>query len=174
MLNVSPRDLQQQMRRLSRRVRKPIRRDEPSAAPASAAQAQSQHERQILEVLLNRPDLFDNAAERIDPPDFTDPNFRAIAECFWAMAQNGDVPVEQFVARQEMAEFGPLLTELITNGEDRENYEQTLNEAVEFIMYKRNRDQIRKLKSVSLDDETLRKIGEHHRQADPRRMPGIS
>ncbi|MFW6066411.1 MAG: DNA primase, partial [Planctomycetota bacterium] len=56
LLNIPPRDLQQQMRRLGRRVRR------PSGTPKAAESDQQPvdlAQRQVLEVLLNRPDLYD-------------------------------------------------------------------------------------------------------------------
>ena len=175
MLNIPAADLQQQMHRLARGVRRPGQPSqsngpaETDVAPQPAARAA----RHILEVVLNRQGLFDAASERISPADFVDPQLKAVATCVWDMAPSKQTTVEQLMARQELADLGSLLAELVTAGERRGNYEETLRGAVDLIVYRREHDEMRKLKADGLSDETLRKIHDH-RQPDVRRVPRIS
>ena len=174
MLNISAADLQQQMRRLTRHIRRPKARQGQPGQSHPLPQPVIRAERHILEVLLNEPDLFDTAAERISPADFTDPKFKAVATCLWATGQSGRIAVEELLAREELAEFGGLLTELAGAGERRGNYQETLTGAVDLIVCRREHDEMRKLKSDGLSDETLREIERHHRQPNVARMPRIS
>ena len=173
MLNIPAADLQQQMRRLTRRVRRPKARQVGRGQSPPPPQPVIRAERHVLEVLLNEPDLFDAAAERISPADFTDQDFRAIATCVWTTAQSGEIAVEDLLAREELADMGALLTELAGAGERRGNYQETLSGAVDLMVYHREHDEMRKLKADGLSDETLREI-HHRREADVRRVPRIS
>jgi len=175
MLNVPAAELQQQMRRLARRVRRPgqtpqaERPQETTTPPQPVTRA----ERHVLEVLLNEQALFDTAADRIGPADFTDPRLKAIATCLWAMGRSGRIAVEELLARQELADMGALLAELVTGGERRRNYQKTLSGAIDLMVYHREHDEMRRLKSGGLTDDTLRKI-HHYRRPDARRRPRIS
>ncbi|MGC9454564.1 MAG: DNA primase [Phycisphaerae bacterium] len=172
LLNIPAHDLQQQMRRLGRRVRRASRTttdDSSSQEPVDLAQ------RQVLEVLLNRPDLYDHAAERIGPEDFSDPRLRRIAEAVWQLAEKDRLTLEELLSREDLAELGSLAAELASASEQRGNDEQTLAGAVEHIAVRRHRREIEELKLRSrTDDEALRRLGNHHRNPDPRRYPKIT
>ncbi len=174
MLNVSAADLQQQMRRLARRMRRtaqqPGRQEAPTWDPDHAT-ALSQ--RQILEVLINRPDLFDLAAERIDPQDFGDPELRAVAECVWQMGQADRLSLEELLACEAMARRGGLLTDLAAAGQHRGNHEETLRGAVSHILYVREMRQLRSAPGEYSDD-ALRQIHQRARVGDARRSPKIT
>ncbi len=172
LLNVPLRDIQQQMRRLGRRIRR----------PRQAAQAEVQTsvgrgviaERQVLEVLLSRPELYDHAAERIGPEDFAEPSLRRLAGAVWELAARDRLAVEELLGREDLAELGSLVAELASAGERRGNDEQTLDGAVEYMLGRRHRRELEELKSSGrLDDEALRRLGNHHRSPDPRRHPRI-
>ncbi|HUU60399.1 MAG TPA: DNA primase [Phycisphaerae bacterium] len=171
MLNVSAVDLQEQMRRAYRRVPRAGAAVPPdSGEPRRSLQAAA--ESQVLEVLLNRPDLFDEAAERIDPDDFAEGTLRAVAEEIWRRAPSGSLCLEELLGCERMAPHGQLLTDLAAVGEDRGNFEQTLAGAVEHIVYRRNRQEMERLKGSGYDEETLRRIGRRCR--DVRRLPKIN
>jgi len=171
MLNVSAVDLQEQMRRAYRRVPRAGAAAPPDARePRRSLQAAA--ESQVLEVLLNRPDLFDEAAERIDPDDFAEGTLRAVAEEIWRRARSGSLCLEELLGCERMARHGQLLTDLAAVGEDRGNFEQTLAGGVEHIVYRRNRQEMERLKGSGYDEEILRRIGRRCR--DVRRLPRIN
>jgi len=172
MLNISSAELQQQMRRIARRLPRGSR-----AAGAGDFQAERDPaalaERQVLEVLLNRDDLLARAAERIGPEDFTDGRLRRIAEGLWRLAGEGRGRLEELLALENIADCGGLVAELVTMGQRRGNYEQTLEAAVSHIVYARERDELRHLDAKVLSDEELRRLGQRFRSPDPRRHPGL-
>jgi len=172
LLNVPASDLQQQMRRLARRVRPQA--SSPAPRPADAAANAPLAERHVIEVLLNEPELFDQAAERIDAEDISDPQLRPVAECIWRMGRAGHLHVDELLAMEEMVNFGPMLTDLATAGEHRGNYEATLTDAVDDILRRRQQAEADRLRSAADDDEALRKLAQHYRQSDQRRRPKIS
>ncbi len=172
MLNVSAIDLQQQMRRLARRT--PRSSMSPAEAEASADNTPATTaERNLLEVLLNRPDLFETAAEQVNPEDFTGEELRSVAEVVWALGRAGKLTLEDVLASQPVRKQGGLIVDLLTSGERRGNYDQTLSGAVEHLLYCRNQLQVQELKQSGYTDQTLRQLGESFRRADVRRHPKI-
>jgi DNA primase len=174
LLNISSSEVQQQMRRMARA----IPRANLPAAPA-AQQSQSSRadltERQVLEVLLNRPDLFESVMEKLDATDFEDRDFALIAQEIWRRGQEGRLASEELVASETMAPYGGLLAELIATGQHRGNYEQTLAGAVEHILYRRGRQQMQDLRSAGYTDQTLRELTDQHlKKPDARRRPRIT
>ncbi|MFW5840426.1 MAG: hypothetical protein ACOCZE_07590, partial [Planctomycetota bacterium] len=174
LLNIPATDLQAQLRRVRRKVprhsgARPTARISLTRGPTVLAQ------KHILEVLVNSPDLFDSAAERIDPNEFTDPALRQIARQVWRLGMDGHLSVEQLAACQELAELGGLLAELAEAGQLRGNHEKTLTGAIECILYRRDRAEIEQLKAgADQDDDTLRQLQSRLRRADVRKRPRIS
>lgn len=169
MLNVPAADLQQQMRRLARSMPRPGQAG--TAPPPTAIGSDAQ--REVLEVLLNQPDLFGQASQKISPEDFPDPMLRQIAQAVWSAAEGGAVRIDELLAREELSTHAGLLVELAGAGERRGNYEPTLAGAVEDLVYRRGRREVQDIKSAGLSDESLRALDQHLRQEDLRRHPKI-
>ena len=128
-------------------------------------------ERRILEVLLNRPDLFDHAAEQLDSKDFIHEQYRKVAECLWSAGANGRINLEDLLATEEMADLGAVLADLVQKGERRGNYEPTLNGAVEHILYQRDRESLKQLRTAGHDDDTLHQLHNRLKTSDMRKYP---
>ena len=170
MLNVDARDLQQQMRRLSRRVR----RDGPAAeGQGQAVETGHLAERQVLEVLLNVPESFDGVAERIDPGHFRSTALRQIAEVVWQLGQAGRLSLDVLLSMEQMSAHGRLLTDLAEAGRRRQNFAETLGKGVEDILYRRQREDTQELKANAVDDESLRELHRRLQDPDARRVPRI-
>jgi len=157
-MNVPPRELQQMMHRLGRRGR-------PAATAAAATERTSDErlvalaERQILEVLICKPDLFDTVAERLDAGDFRDPRLRVVADCIWRLGEAGRLELDSLLSAEDLIEYGPLLANLATEGEVRGNYENTLDGAVGKLLYRKGLQEYREVKAGGIDaDEALREI----------------
>lgn len=170
-LNVPPRDLHQMMHRLARRSRPAARVQAPDEGTLEALT-----ERHILEVLVSSPDLFDTAAERIDPHDFTVPDLRAVAECIWRLGTAGRFEIDSLLSAEELSQYGPLLAGLATEGEARGNYENTLNGAIDKILQRKSLEEYREVRTQGLDaDGTLEEIQQRLRNDphQPTRRPTI-
>ncbi|MFA6132911.1 MAG: DNA primase [Phycisphaerae bacterium] len=175
LLNISSGELQQQMRRLARNIQRPaVTAAAPQGAPAGQGGALGDPQRHILEVLLNRPDLFDHVAEKIDAGDFTDSFLAAIAATVWKLGQAGRLTIDELLAREEMSSAGPLVVELSRTGEKRGNFEATLEDAVKNLLYWRHRRELQDLRSSELNDDSLRALGQRFRQDDARKRPNIT
>jgi len=173
MLNISASDLQQQMRRLSRQVGRSA-----TAGPGRAQRAwdspEALAERQVLEVLLNRPELFGLAEGSVSPEDFTNQQLRTIAEVIWQPSAQAPPTIEELLAREEMSNLGSLVAELSDVGEKRGNYEQTLTGAIDALIRLRSERELARLRQSAPDDAALRRLGEKLRSPDLRRHPRIN
>jgi len=175
MLNVSPTDLQQQMRRLARRLRQAGKQGGTYVSDTWRPERTTElAERHLLEVLLNDPELFDLAAERIDWHDFVNPELREIAQCVWALGQDGRLSLEEVLAAEAMGVCGPLLTDLMTEGERRGNQEGNLHAAVSSLLYFREKRQAAPPSGSGYTDEALQRVMRASRPADQRRSPKIT
>jgi len=165
MLNIPSADLQQRMRALTRTIRPAAPAAQGVYAPAQSAVSASPGvgsslphaaagktayapasgpdpnlvETQLLEVLLNRPDLFDSVVEKLDPTDFADPALGTIARSMWAAGHEGRCGLEELLAREEMSPYGAVLARLAAEGARRANFEATLAADLEFLAYRHNR-----------------------------------
>ncbi len=171
MLNIPAADLHQELRRVGRRLGRPASKSPSGVQGVSGSLA----ERQVIEVLLAQAELQVAAWEKLEWNDFQDRNLRRIAEQIWARADAGGASLEQLLAGEELADLGPLLTDLARAGERRGNYEQTLAGAVEYLLCRQSARQMQELKAAGLKDEhALRELNQQLRQADPRGYPKIS
>jgi len=178
MLNVPAPDLQQQMRRMARRMHRANTQNARAAQAVSESwtpdTATGQAERDLLEVLINMPDMFDIASERIDWQDFTDPRLRLVAQRVWALGEDQRLSLEDLLADEAMLEVGGLLTDLSASGEKKGNYDQTLHGAVSHILYVRENRQLTPAAEDRYSDEALKNVLQRHRMADIRRHPKIN
>jgi DNA primase len=179
-LNTPAVDLQQRMRRLARQAgptRRPLP-DNPQPVdaydrPNRPTGAAGDPERHVLEVLLDKPELFDDAAEKIDPADFRDALLRTIAQRLWQRGNDGELTFEDLLAGEDMTSLQGELIALARTAQRRGNHEQTLHGAVSAILQRKHREETDAIKSNGFDDDTLRSLQERLRQGDPRRRPGI-
>ncbi|MBN1943328.1 MAG: DNA primase [Phycisphaerae bacterium] len=172
LLNAPAAEVQQQMRRLGRKIR-PDRSARPAADGRAAIGVTTNPERVVLEVLLDEPELFDQAAERIDPADFQDAMLQRLAERIWPLGTDGRLALEELLADEEMVGYAPTLTELSLAGQRRGNHHRTLQEAVDRILHRKETHSVQELKTGPLDDESLRELHARFQRSDPRKRPKI-
>ncbi len=176
-LNISAADLQQEMRRLSRDIpRASLARPAPTGPREESslgAGPELRAQRHVLEVLLNRPDLFESAAERVGVEDFANERLGAIARCVWELGTAGRLSLDEILPMESMSPHAGLIAELVEAGEQRGNYEATLAGAVEHLVYRRSRRDTEAIKSSGLTDQTLHELDQRLRRPDARRFPGV-
>ncbi len=170
MVGVPPQELARKMRAMVRTLREGPKPGQRARRESPRLGSLNKSESQLLEVLLNRPDLFDNTAERVDPRDFKEPVLREIAEELWRLGHAGRGSLEELLASEKMSEYAPLLTELASEGLDRENFDETLGAAVQYLVYRRQRRKLAEL-TTDLSDENLRSLGRTIPHRDVRRFP---
>jgi DNA primase len=101
-------------------------------------------QREILEVLLNRPDLFAAVCDVIsEPEEFKDELHRAIAQRLWDYyGRGGQGPISEILGMCESTQLCNIITDLARWGEERENYENTLTGAL-VLLQRRKADERR-------------------------------
>lgn len=115
-------------------------------------------QREILEVLLNEPKLFEIVRQEISPEDFDVPMLRRTASIlFDALSANPETRLAEIIARTESPEASSLIVELAESGEAKGNFESRLAGALDAAG--RHRAQKRKSEIKTLDErEYLRRV----------------
>lgn len=171
MLNIPSAQLQEEMKRLSRRMRQHV---QPQTQTQSSSESISRNpQRIILEVLLNEPDLFSTVFEKLSPEDFKNPQARAIAQRIWELGEEGKLTLENVQGSPDMAPYSSLITDLVLAGDRRGEHAQALARAVENVLYHRERQDLHQVKAGNLDDEALLRLAQQLKTPDVRRMPKI-
>lgn len=111
----------------------------PAAAalptPVVAKDVYVNAQREVLEVLLNRPELFSLAVVQIPQADsFRDPVHRAIAEVLWPyLRDHPDGQLREILTVIDSMELTRIVTDMAERGLVRGNFEQTLAGALRLI-----------------------------------------
>lgn len=134
--------VERRLRMLEKELQRGFKRQTDRPAETPTAQRQDEFltadgvtnaQREVLEVLLNRPDLFAQAELAIAEPDeFEDAALRQVAQQVWPYCQaGGEGPLAEMVAGCESVGLSGLMTELAWRGSCRGNYEATLTGALQ-------------------------------------------
>jgi DNA primase len=116
-------------------------------------------QREVLEVLLNEPGLYETLRQEITAEVFDVPILRQIAAILFEMlSSDSETPLRQVLARTESVELGKCLMELAHAGQEKGNFELRLTGALHAI----ERHQAQKHKSgietVADQSEYLRRL----------------
>ena len=150
--------------------------DAPSAALDKAY-------RQVLEVLLNKPQYIEKVTESLCPDDFPEPGLRPVAYNAFEWAGDSDDPqLADLLVGQEDLQQADLITSLFEDGARKINFQGNLTGALDFISDCRRRLEIKQygqpLRQDNSDlsdeqtNELLEKVQERLRLRDPRN-PGV-
>jgi hypothetical protein len=118
-------------------------------------------QREILEVLLNEPKLFEIVKQKITAEDFDVPMLKRTASIlFETLSANPETPLAEIIARTESPEASSLIVELAQSGEAKGNFKSRLAGALDAIG--RQRAQTRKSEIKTIDGrEFLRCVHEN-------------
>ncbi|MDD5063697.1 MAG: DNA primase [Phycisphaerae bacterium] len=118
-------------------------------------------QREILEVLLNEPKLFEIVKQKITAEDFDVPMLRRTASLlFETLIANSETSLAEIIARTESPEASSLIVELAQSGEAKGNFESRLAGALDVIG--RHLAQKRKSEIKTVDGrEYLRSVHEN-------------
>ncbi|NQT00394.1 MAG: DNA primase [Planctomycetes bacterium] len=124
-------------------------------------------QREVLEILLNEPKLFEIVKQKITPELFDVPISRQIAELlFEALNTNIDSSLTEILAKTESVELGNSLVELSQTGQEKGNFQARLAGALDAI--ERHQAQKKKLiKTIDDQKQFLRKIHENTGKENP-------
>jgi len=125
-------------------------------------------QREILEVLLNEPKLFETVKEKITPDLFDVPLLKQAADVlFEALNTDSNASLAQILAKTESVELGNCIVELAQAGEQKGNFNQRLNDALDVL----NRYQAQKkkgqLKTIKDQTQFLRCVYENTGKQNP-------
>jgi DNA primase len=126
-------------------------------------------QREILEVLLNEPKLFEIVKQKITAEDFDVPVLRQTASILFEMLSTSpETRLAEIIAGTESPEAGSLIVELAQSGEAKGNFGSRLAGALDTIG--RRQAQGRKSEIKAIDDQTqfLRRVLENTEKQNPR------
>jgi len=124
-------------------------------------------QREILEVLLNEPKLFELVKQKIIVDDFDVPILRQIAmilfetlstDGFGKLTTGFNVPLEAVLAKAQTEELGRALAELAYAGEQKGNFKSRLIGAVEVLQRYQAQKKKHQLKTTKDQTEYLRLV----------------
>lgn len=122
-------------------------------------------QREVLEVLLNEPDLFENVQELISVDDFDVPDLAHIAAAvFESITENSDNFLSQVLAKTEEVEIANIITELAQTGEEKGNFQVRLNDAIKAIKKIRKQNKTIQIKDAGDQTKFLRSVYENAAQ----------
>jgi DNA primase len=118
---------------LNRRLRAAVRQrnDQRPVAADMGTGLFAAAQREIIEVLLNEPALFETLTDRISATDFDVPALRQIAQAiFVSLADNPQAEVAQVLSSIEEAELGSAVVSMYEAGRQKGNYRKRLEDAL--------------------------------------------
>jgi len=116
-------------------------------------------QREILEVLLNEPRLFELVKQKIIVDDFDVPILRQIASIlFETLSTDFNIPLEAVLAKAQTEELGRALAELAYTGEQKGNFKSRLIGAVEVLQRYQAQKKKHPLKTPKDQTEYLRRV----------------
>jgi hypothetical protein len=125
-------------------------------------------QREILEVLLNKPELFGTVKNKVSINMFDVPILKQIAEILLeALQDNINVSLREILAKTDSTELSNCLMELVQTGEDKGNYESRLIGALDTIDRHKLHKQNNSIKTVKDQKEYLHRLQESKGKENP-------
>jgi len=116
-------------------------------------------QREVLEVLLNEPGLYETLRQEITAEVFDVPILRQIAAVLFEMLSiDNETPLRQVLARTESVELGRCLMELAHAGQEKGNFELRLTGALDAIERHRAQKHKSGIETVADQSEYLRRL----------------
>ena len=129
-------------------------------------------QRELIEVLLNRPDLLELVEAPITPAVFDVPALKAMAAILFEFRDSGlgaesESFLKNVLARAESAELGAAIVRLQGEGERKGKFEERLNDALEAMSRGLARKQKTDIKEVGDQNEFLKRLGQTTGKKNP-------
>ena len=125
-------------------------------------------QREILEVLLNKPELFDIVKQKITAETFDVPILKQIAAIlFETLSTEPAVSLTAVLAKAESPQESSAIVQLAQAGEDKDNFQSRLTGALDAIQ--RHQAQKRKTEIKAIEDKTrfLQSLSENTAKQNP-------
>ena len=125
-------------------------------------------QREILEVLLNQPDLFETVKGKITVDLFDVPVLKQIAEIlFESLDFDTNASVASILAKTESIEVSQYLVELVETGEEKGNFQSRLTGALDVIGRYRAGKKSCEIKTKEDQAQFLRRVSENIGKQNP-------
>jgi len=125
-------------------------------------------QREILEVLLNKPKLFELVKQKITAKIFDVPILSQIAAIFFEILNTEtDVSLTAVLARAESVELGGAIVELAESGAEKGNFQSRLTGALDAIQRCQARTKKGEIKAIQDQTQFLRDITESTEKENP-------
>ncbi len=116
-------------------------------------------QREVLEVLLNEPGLYETARQKITADVFDVPILGQIATIlFETLSADVEAPLREVLAKIESVELGNCLTELAQAGQEKGNFDSRLTGALDAIERCQAQKQMSGIESAEDQSEYLRRL----------------
>jgi DNA primase len=109
-------------------------------------------QREMIEVLLSKPELFELVQPKIKAEKFDSPKFKPIASVLFEMLGKEEFSLSGLLRYFESVEDGQLIVELADCGERKGNFEVRLSDAVK--AFEEHYSQIERQQTQKIGDET--------------------
>ncbi|UCC21426.1 MAG: DNA primase [Planctomycetota bacterium] len=128
-------------------------------------------QREILEVLLNEPGLFETVQRNISRDVFDVPIYKEIAEIlFDLLSEKPAATLAEVLARAESTEAGSVIVQLAQTGEEKGNFELRLSGALEAVKSAEEQKKKSRVKPTEDQINFLRSFSESATRRDPRNV----
>lgn len=128
-------------------------------------------QKEILEVLLNEPGLYETSKQKITTDLFDVPILIQIAVILLEMLnEKPSVSLAEILARVESVEAGNLIVQLAESGEKKGNFQTRLNGALEAIQQYRQHKKKSDINSIKDENKFLERFIENAGRRNPRNM----
>jgi hypothetical protein len=125
-------------------------------------------QREVLEVLLNEPELYETVKQKITAELFEVPILGQIAEIlFEKLDKNNKTSLREILAEIESVQLGNSVMELAQTGEEKGNYQARLAGALDTVERYRGRNQDEPFEEVEQQRQYLRRFGEKNGRENP-------
>ena len=125
-------------------------------------------QREILQVLLNKPELFETVKNKISINMFDVPILKQIAEILLETLQdNINISLREILAKTDSTRLGNCIMELVQTGEDKGNYKSRLTGALDTIERYKLHKQNNSIKTVKDQKEYLHKLQKNRGKENP-------
>lgn len=125
--------------------------------------------REVLEVVLNRPDLWVDLDGQVGPDDFPPGPLRSLGHAIWALAElNDQFTVADVLDRCEDVQLASMAANLHEAGHRRQNFEVTLRDAVQALLEARRHGQHDSPAEPESDQIDLAELQQRLKKHNPR------
>jgi len=125
-------------------------------------------QREVLEVLLNEPKLFETVKQRITAEEFDVPILRQIADIlFQTLSADINASLAEILTRAESVEAGSVIVQLAQGGEEKGNFESRLDGALNVMQRIRGRRKKGEVKAIEDQSRFLRRFSENAVKENP-------